>query len=223
MLFKKRNEVKYDYSTYLSRNGAHGGVDVAGLDDNVIYCPVDGVVQAAHFVRKTLWDARTWEWGYYIRIDDANGNRHHFCHMKPNSFMVKVGQRVTKGTPLGLMGESGNAANTNPRWPHCHYEARDKNNKKINPCPFIGIENRRGVYEDKAPVAPELDVLTVGPVSKGDRAVLESLAKRLGVPCKISTLNCKAGLCKCVIGPVSKGDRAEVEALADKLLVPHKV
>ena len=100
MLFNGRNQIPYWYSVYNCKrsSGYHRGVDVMGLDDKTIFSTVSGTVQRATVITNKA--GPTWEWGYYIRIDEANGNKHYFCHCAPNSFKVRVGQKVSVGTAI---------------------------------------------------------------------------------------------------------------------------
>ncbi|MEG1276208.1 MAG: GH25 family lysozyme [Ruthenibacterium sp.] len=147
MLFDGRNQVPYGYGTYrYKRSGSlHRGIDVVGLDGNVIRSTVAGTVKRATHVAYSTGDL-TWQWGYYVRVDDAQGNKYFFCHMQADSFAVKVGQKVAVGTPLGMMGNSGNAVYNNPPYKHVHYEVRTASDSYLDPCISAHISNRVGVY-----------------------------------------------------------------------------
>lgn len=53
------------------------------------------------------------------------------CHRHLSAFLVKPGQQVQKGTPIGLTGATGRVTGA-----HIHYEIH-KNGKPINPAPFM--------------------------------------------------------------------------------------
>lgn len=159
MLFKGRNRIRYNYSRfgYTRGNGKtwHGGLDIEGIDDKYIHMPyyngksISGTVQTARIV--TDKSNLTWEWGYYICIKlDANQtpdtiNYLYFCHNKEN--LVKVGQKVKSGDVLAIMGNSGNAAQANPPFEHCHFEVRaTSTGKGLDPTAYAGIPNKVGTY-----------------------------------------------------------------------------
>lgn len=145
-IFTGRNQIPYWYSVYNAKrsSGIHRGVDICGLDDTTIHCPVAGTV-----ARTTVITNRadpTWEWGWYVRVDDPAGNKHYFCHCTANSFAVTVGQTIAAGTPLARMGCSGNAAQAVPPLPHVHYEVRTTAGTWLNPCTFLPFPNAVGIY-----------------------------------------------------------------------------
>lgn len=58
--------------------------------------------------------------GNYVMIDHGNSEYSLYAHLKPGSVRVKVGDRVTAGTPLGKLGSSGNSTE-----PHLHFQVCD--------------------------------------------------------------------------------------------------
>lgn len=65
--------------------------------------------------------------GNGVLVDDGDGWQTQYCHMKQGSVVVKKGDQVTVGTPLGLVGQSGNAD-----FPHLHLSVR-QNGQAIDP------------------------------------------------------------------------------------------
>lgn len=119
-------------------NANHGGMDIVGLSSKNIVSPIKGTVKSSTII--TDKSNLTWEWGNYVRVDDAEGNRYFFCHM--DSRAVKVGDKVQAGTKLGVMGNTGKSFGA-----HCHFETRTKNNIRMNPAKFLGIPNTYAVYK----------------------------------------------------------------------------
>lgn len=115
----------------------HGGMDIVGISNGNILSPVAGVVKSSTIV--TDKSDLTWEWGNYVRVDDAAGNRYYFCHMASRA--VKAGDRVKIGDKLGVMGNTGKSFGA-----HCHFETRTKSNVRTNPADFLDIPNERGMY-----------------------------------------------------------------------------
>ncbi len=59
------------------------------------------------------------ECGNGVVIDHGGGWETQYCHMARNSLMVKVGDQVARGQPLGRVGLSGNT-----EFPHVHLTVR---------------------------------------------------------------------------------------------------
>lgn len=158
-IFKGRSEVRYNYGRYGKVRGLgtvwHYGLDIVGLDDDVIYMPgyngksIMGKVTRARIV--TNRSNKTWEWGWYICVQLLSNqtpdsiNFLYFCHCK--SLLVKVGQIVKTGDALAVMGNTGNAALNDPPYCHCHFEVRaTATGKGLDPTAYAGIPNRIGIY-----------------------------------------------------------------------------
>ncbi len=116
----------------------HHGVDLVGLDSDIVISPIEGTVIASTIItdKKNL----TWEWGNFVRIDDEDGNRYFFCHLDRR--FVAAGQKVSVGTQLGVMGNTGYSFGK-----HTHFEIRRADNvTRIDPTTFLGIPNAKGEY-----------------------------------------------------------------------------
>lgn len=162
-IFKGRVEVRYNYGRFgWTRGGGktwHGGIDIVGLDDATIYMPfymgkkITGTVVNARIVLNK--SNRTWEWGWYVCVKlDKNQtpdtvNYLYFCHCA--SLLVKQGQKVSSGAALAVMGNSGNAADANPPYKHCHLETRaTATGTGVDPTKYAGVPNTVGVYGSAA-------------------------------------------------------------------------
>lgn len=162
-IFKGRVEVRYNYGRFgWTRGGGktwHGGIDIVGLDDATIYMPfymgkkIAGTVVNARIVLNK--SNRTWEWGWYVCVKlDKNQtpdtvNYLYFCHCA--SLLVKQGQKVSSGDALAVMGNSGNAADANPPYKHCHLETRaTATGTGVDPTKYAGVPNTVGVYGSAA-------------------------------------------------------------------------
>lgn len=115
----------------------HGGIDLVGLDSTIVISPIEGTVITSTIIRDK--SNLTWEWGNYVRIDDANGNQYYFCHLASRG--VKAGQKVSVGTQIGIMGNTGYSFGA-----HTHFEIRNAKGVKQNPAFFLGIPNEEGEY-----------------------------------------------------------------------------
>ena len=83
-----------------------GGVVTSMLNDQPEWTPLEPVPVA--LTKQTAA-------GNHVVIDMGNGLSYVFGHMQPGSVCVKVGDRVSPGQPLGLVGNSGNTTA-----PHLH-------------------------------------------------------------------------------------------------------
>jgi len=102
----------------------HPGVDFKGSIGDDVKCTANGKVVFAG-----------WSNGYgnCIRIQHANNFETLYGHL--SRIGVKIGQEVTVGQKIGLVGSSGHSTGA-----HLHYEVR-KDGKPINPVKFLTLNN----------------------------------------------------------------------------------
>lgn len=130
--------------TYLTKgtlwkSGYHQGIDLVGITNKNVYSVCNGVVERAG------WDPTGF--GNYVRIkEDGSEKRIFLAHLA--KIYVKVGQKVSYASVVGLMGSTGNSTG-----PHTHVEIRLFKNgkavKKLNPANYMGIPNQKGTYNSK--------------------------------------------------------------------------
>jgi murein DD-endopeptidase MepM/ murein hydrolase activator NlpD len=60
--------------------------------------------------------------GNHVIIDIGGGRYAFYAHLQPGSLKVKVGDKVTRGQVVGLVGNSGNSTE-----PHLHFHISDGN------------------------------------------------------------------------------------------------
>ena len=71
--------------------------------------------------------------GNYLILDIGGGRYALYAHCVPNSFMVKIGDLVKEGDPIGLLGNSGNSDA-----PHLHFQITDGTDILFsNGLPFV--------------------------------------------------------------------------------------
>lgn len=68
----------------------------------------------------TLPDGTQVSQGNHVVIDHENGEYSAVMHMQPGSIVVKKGDRVEQGQPIGKLGNSGNTFG-----PHVHFQLQD--------------------------------------------------------------------------------------------------
>lgn len=138
LIFRGRNRVTSGYR--LPDRPGHNGLDIVGDDSHDVLCPVAGTVKSSTIITDKA--NSTWEWGNYVRVDDADGRRLFFCHL--DSRAVKVGQKVNPGDKLGVMGNTGYSFGA-----HTHFEVRKSDGRTtLDPAAYLGIPNARGTYSE---------------------------------------------------------------------------
>jgi murein DD-endopeptidase MepM/ murein hydrolase activator NlpD len=104
------------------KNAFHEGVDFRGKRGERIYATADGVVKRA---------CKNGSFGNYVEIDHRNGYTTAYAHMQ--NYIVKEGERVSRGQLIGQIGNSGRSTG-----PHLHYEIRYKK-KPVNPSKYMQV------------------------------------------------------------------------------------
>lgn len=126
--------------------GAHGGVDIGGLDIGTpIPSPIAGTVYQ-------LGQGHGGGYGHYVQLVDKSGNYHMFAHCDEQ--MVQEGQQVQPGTILGTIGKTGVADGE-----HLHYEIDPPSNvgaikegEHINPNSYTGAgKHFNSTLKDRMP------------------------------------------------------------------------
>jgi len=106
------------------KQGFHTGLDFRGKRGEKIYATADGIV------KKVFTNGG---YGKYVLISHGNGYTTCFAHLQ--TYLVKKGDRVKRGQPVGLIGNTGRSTG-----PHLHYEI-NLNKKPINPYTFMNFTN----------------------------------------------------------------------------------
>lgn len=107
------------------RFGPRGDRFHAGID---LIAPMGEPVGAAARGRVTWVGVRT-GWGLLVTVAHGDGVRTMYAHLSKSS--VRVGQRVTAGATIGLVGASGDATG-----PHLHFEVRVRG-AAVDPLLFL--------------------------------------------------------------------------------------
>ncbi len=98
----------------------HFGIDIANQAGTPVYATAKGVVS------KQDYDTG---YGKRLMINHENGYETIYAHLY--SYLVRMGEEVSKGQIIGLMGNSGRSTG-----PHLHYEVR-RHEEKLNPTAYL--------------------------------------------------------------------------------------
>jgi murein DD-endopeptidase MepM/ murein hydrolase activator NlpD len=99
----------------------HSGIDMTEPFGSPIYAADDGIV--------ALVGSSTSGYGNYVVIAHSGGLDTLYGHLA--AAVVKIGQTVVQGQPIGLEGSTGNSTG-----PHLHFELRI-NQRPIDPTPYL--------------------------------------------------------------------------------------
>ena len=112
--------------TWQAARGAerrHEGIDIFADKGTPVLAATEGIVQRLDETRlggKVVW------------VLGPGGQHHYYAHLDRFA-AVERGQRIEAGTPLGFVGNTGNASNTPP---HLHYGVYGAGGA-INPYPLL--------------------------------------------------------------------------------------
>jgi murein DD-endopeptidase MepM/ murein hydrolase activator NlpD len=99
----------------------HWGLDFTAPVGTEVYATGDGVIEEIEDI--------AWGYGKNIVINHGFGYKTRYAHL--SAFKVKVGQKVTRGQVIGLVGNTGKSTGA-----HLHYEV-EKNGVKVNPMSYF--------------------------------------------------------------------------------------
>jgi LysM repeat protein len=98
-------------SRYGPRSGRmHYGTDVKMQKGDTVYAVSDGVVSRSNY---------GYGFGNIVIVSHKNNLETYYAHL--SKFLVKKGNKISRGEPIGLAGSTGRA-----RGPHLHFEMREK-------------------------------------------------------------------------------------------------
>ena len=124
----------YTISSYYGNRpqyGYHKGIDIAGpnIFRATIVAVEDGVVTKVN--RTDEWGGG---WGYHVIIRHPDGNSTLYAHCDQIVNGLSVGQKVSRGQPIGYVGETGDAYGV-----HLHFEVwKDSQyGQRVDPLPYL--------------------------------------------------------------------------------------
>ena len=113
----------YRSDPFTGRTKRHTGMDFACKIGNEVHATANGTVETVR--------SDSYGYGKYVIIDHGFGYKTRYAHL--SRIDVKVGDKVTRGTPIALSGNSGRSSG-----PHLHYEVIYKDNY-VNPLNFMDL------------------------------------------------------------------------------------
>ena len=102
------------------KSALHRGLDFAGKYGNEVIAVGDGVVS---------WSGDRYGFGNLVEIKHGNGYVTRYAHNQEN--LVAVGEQVSQGQTIALMGSSGRSTG-----PHVHFEVW-RNGQAVDPAKYI--------------------------------------------------------------------------------------
>ena len=120
------------------KGARHNGIDLVGAGytlDNVVAHSDGTVVGIVSNCNRNTSKTGEKIYGNYVKIKHDNGMYTFYAHLKYGTVSVKLNQRVTKGTVLGYMGNTGYSFGA-----HLHFEVRNENNVQIDPTAYVGTD-----------------------------------------------------------------------------------
>ena len=157
----------YGYtSQYDGGKTFHRGIDIYSTGDQVIYASFSGTVtsisNSCPCVDYPSSCSHYNSWGNCIQIKSTDGSYYGiYGHLKQNSMLVKVGDKVERGQALASMGSSGGSYNK-----HLHFELRTNPGDRetsINVNPTNASQNKGVVTYSTTGYKPvQSDTITEG-------------------------------------------------------------
>ena len=106
---------------FTGEEAIHKGVDFAGSAGDEVVAVATGVV---------TWAGERTGFGKLVEISHGNGFTTRYAHNQRS--LVSVGDTVSRGEPIALMGSTGRSTG-----PHVHFEVL-RNGRQVDPLTFIG-------------------------------------------------------------------------------------
>ncbi|NNF63636.1 MAG: M23 family metallopeptidase, partial [Acidimicrobiia bacterium] len=126
-----------------AKGRVHQGVDLFAAEGTPVVAVSDG------FVKRLSYGSRP---GWYAVVRHADGVESWYLHLdhdsadgEPFPADLKVGDFVAAGTVIGFVGDSGNAAGTDP---HVHFELHDRG-RRVNPFQELVDASNRLIELDR--------------------------------------------------------------------------
>jgi hypothetical protein len=128
------------------------GADLISVADGVVVRTQDGIADNVPVGNLPPFSFET-VGGNYVVVNIGGGHFAFYAHLQPGSLRVRVGDRVTQGQVLGLLGNSGNSD-----FPHLHFHVTDS----PSPLASDGLPYEFTSFDSEGTLANGEEVLTGG-------------------------------------------------------------
>ncbi len=120
----------------------HAGLDIAApRGEKVMAIAAGTVIHASTPTKEMREDDPKGGLGYFVRIQhNISGRKFTSTYGHLSKVLVRNGQTVQAGDPIGLVGSTGNSTG-----PHLHLETRDDANRPIDPNQFLPRQGGGGL------------------------------------------------------------------------------
>lgn len=130
--------------------GGHLGIDIFAPKGTPLVSCVNGTIQS---IRRNYGDG-----GNTVNIKGDDGKNYYYAHLNSINNELEKGERITKGTFLGTVGNTGNAMGTHP---HLHFSIYKGDYRKgsIDPWPYLSstLKEEDLIVIDKDDVVEKVD------------------------------------------------------------------
>lgn len=130
---------EYGRKSMRYKKGYHTGIDMTG--DKEVRSIGSGVILRSEYAAGRGADPDGW--GNYVIVRQHDGHDVLYAHL--DKTLISLGQTVTDGDTIGVMGSTGNSTG-----PHLHFEVRKgdwRDCRDIDPAEYLGIKNEVGPIE----------------------------------------------------------------------------
>jgi murein DD-endopeptidase MepM/ murein hydrolase activator NlpD len=129
----------------------HHAVDFAADDGTTVVAAREGIVMQVDASETAAGEGRRDDDANFVRILHDDGSMAVYAHLQPAGALVQHGQRVRRGQPIGLSGNSGFSSG-----PHLHFVVQANRGMHLESIPFRMFSNQ-GILRFSEPAPDAAD------------------------------------------------------------------